>query len=750
MRLIYLDYNASTPLDPAVAGSMEPYLSDLFGNPSSIHSAGVRTKLAIENARKNVANMIHANPDEIVFTSGGTESNNYAIKGIAFANRHKGNHIITSSIEHPSVIEVCKYLENKGFHITYLPVDQEGCVILSGLEKLITPSTILISVMHANNETGAIQPVNEIGRIARSHGIPFHTDASQSCGKIPVKVNEIQADLLTIAGHKCYAPKGVGALYIRRGITLEKLIHGADHEQNLRAGTENVASVVGLGKAAESADIFIRESNGFERDGHLPLKNSVKVLRDQLFEALKSELPVIRLNGPAENRLPNTLNISFPGVEANLMLGNMPEIAASAGAACHAGSVAASSVLHAMGVPDYFAMGTIRFSLGRMTTKAEINEAVPLIIKAYRNLSPERILDQATSLNQEIKIKLTHYTHSLGCACKIRPQILEKLLKGIPNPVNPAVMVGFGTSDDAAVYRIDNQTAVVQTVDFIPPVVDDPYHFGAIAAANSLSDIYAMGAKPLFALNLVAFPINILPLEVLQLMLKGASEKAAEAGIQIIGGHTIEDTEPKFGLVVTGSIHPGKILVNSNANPGDAIILTKPVGTGILSTGIKRDMVNDEDKSGMIAMMEQLNKTAAQIMTDFPVNACTDVTGFGLLGHLKEMVLGSGIGVCIGAENVPILPGVRELAAANVVPGGTLTNLESVKEIVSWDDGIPAMTKIILSDAQTSGGLLISVPEVHATKMLKALHQAGVTEAALIGRFTEETPIIRIKERIIF
>ena len=750
MHLIYLDYNASTPIDPAVAEAMKPYLSDIFGNPSSIHSLGTKAKQAIENARKNVATMIHSHPDEIIFTSGGTESNNYAIKGIAFANRNKGNHIITSSIEHPSVIEVCKYLERNGFVITFLPVNEDGCIDPAELEKNITSSTILISVMHANNETGAIQPVNEIGKIAKKHGIPFHTDASQSCGKIPVDVEEMQTDLLTIAGHKFYAAKGVGALYIRRGIVLEKLIHGADHEQNLRAGTENVASIVGLGKAAELAEIIIGNFDGVvNKDGALTRKKSVKELRDQLFTALLSEFPEIKLNGPIDKRLPNTLNISFPGIEANLLLDNMVDIAASAGAACHSGSVSMSSVLQAMGVPEYYAMGTIRFSLGRMTTSDEIEKAVPLIAQAYRSLSTGAAAP-ADTLQPASEIKLTHYTHSLGCACKIRPQILEQLLKNIPAPFDPNVMIGLGTSDDAAVYKIDDRTAIVQTVDFIPPIVDHPYHFGAIAAANSLSDIYAMGGTPLFALSIVGFPINLLPLEVLQLIIKGASDKVAEAGISIIGGHSIEDTEPKFGLVVTGRIHPDKILTNSNAKPGDVLLLTKPIGTGILSTGIKRGMVNDENKTRMISIMEQLNKTAAEIMTRFTVNSCTDVTGFGLLGHLKEMVKGSGVGACIGMENIPVLPGVCDLAVANIVPGGTLSNLQSVEDIADWDSGIPAITRIILADAQTSGGLLISVPQDYARKLLAELHGAGVTEAALIGHFVEEKPIIRIKRKITF
>jgi len=372
-----------------------------------------------------------------------------------------------------------------------------------------------------------------------------------------------------------------------------------------------------------------------------------------------------------------------------------------------------------------------------------------MICLAYRNLS-SGVTDPAGTSVYASEVKLTHYTHGLGCACKIRPQILEQLLKDIPSSPDPNVIVGIGTSDDAVVYKIDDQTAIVQTVDFISPVVDHPYHFGAIAAANSMSDIYAMGGTPLFALSIVGFPIKLLPLEVLQLIMKGASDKVSEAGITIIGGHTIEDTEPKFGLAVTGRIHPDKILTNSNAKHGDMLLLTKPIGTGILSTGIKRGMVNEKDQDRMIRMMEQLNKTAAEIMSRFPVTSCTDVTGFGLLGHLKEMVNGSNISACIGMENIPVLPGVWELAAANIIPGGTLSNLQSVEDTAVWDSGIPAIAKIILADAQTSGGLLISVSRDNAGKMLAELHDAGIAEAALIGYFIKGEHIIRIQGKITF
>ncbi|MCX6247025.1 MAG: selenide, water dikinase SelD [Bacteroidetes bacterium] len=764
MESIYLDYNATTPIDPLVAEAMQPYLTGFFGNPSSIHAEGMKAKEAVETARSQVAKMVNCHPDEIIFTSGGTESNNFAIKGTALAGRNKGNHIITSCIEHPSVLEVCRYLETQGFTVTYLPVDEYGMVDPEDVEKSITSSTILVTIMHANNETGTIQPVDEIGRITREHHIPFHSDAAQSAGKIPVDVEAMNVDLLSLAGHKIYAPKGVGALYIRRGFHPEKQIHGADHEQNLRAGTENVLSVAGFGKACE----LVAESKAQRVE-------PVQKLRDLLFQQIRAELPEIKLNGHPERRLPNTLNISFPGVEAALLLERMAPVEASAGAACHSDSEVISPVLTAMKVPVHFAMGSVRFSLGRMTKQNEIEEAIPIIINAYKKLSnPSSIFDPTSSSIQHpassiqhpassiqhrassiehpassiehpaSEIKLTHFTHGLGCACKIRPQYLEKILKELPVSSDPNVLVGLKDPDDAAVYRIDEQTTLVQTVDFFTPVVDDPYDFGAVAAANALSDIYAMGGKPLFALSIVGFPDKLLPPEVLQQILKGASDKAAEAGISIIGGHTIEDTEPKFGLVVTGIVDAGKILSNSSAKPGDVIILTKPLGTGILSTGIKRGLVDRETESRMISMMARLNDKAAAVMAGFPVSACTDVTGFGLLGHLKEMILGSKTGAEIDYKKVPVLSTVWALAAMNMIPGGTRNNLQYVEEITDWDEGVPELAKVILADAQTSGGLLIALPPKYSDEFVEECRKAGISEAVVIGNI-KKGKRIRVK-----
>ncbi len=719
---IYLDYNATTPVAPEVAEAMRPFLDQMFGNPSSTHAFGISTKKAVENARTQMAALLNCFPDEIIFTSGGTESNNYAIKGAAYQNRDHGNHIITTAIEHPAVTEVCHFLESQGFKTTFIEVDEFGMVNPADIEKAITPSTILISVMHANNEVGTIQPIAEIGAIARKHQIIFHCDAAQSVGKIETDVRKMGVDLLSVAGHKFYAPKGIGALFIRRGVKLQKLIHGADHEQNLRAGTENVLEIAGMGKAAE---IALRD---LEKNAQHSL-----MLRERLFEGLTKELPEIKLNGHPKKRLPNTLSVSFRKIEANTLLSEIEGVAASAGAACHSERVDVSPVLTAMKVPLDFAMGTVRFSTGKFLTTTQIDEATGIILNAVNRLKPKNAENENAAMIFTGEIKLTHFTHGLGCACKIRPQYLEQVLKDLPVCFDKNVLVGNDTSDDAAVYLINSETAIVQTVDFFTPVVDDPYYFGAIAAANALSDIYAMGAKPLFALNIVGFPDNRLPMQVLKDILRGAADKAAEAGISILGGHTVEDTEPKFGMVVTGVVHPEKVITNSGAKPGDALILTKPIGTGIIATAVKRGLADEKTAFAAREIMAQLNAATAKAMEGFPVNSCTDVTGFGLLGHLKEMVEGSKVTAEIVTNLVPQIPGAYELAVAGAIPGGTKNNMDFVSKIVSWGNDVPELMKIMLCDAQTSGGLLVSLPEAFAQEYIQKLWQEHQIKGVKIG-----------------
>jgi len=379
MYPIYLDYNATTPIAQEVAKAMVPYIYKHFGNPSSSHSYGVITKNALEKARAQVAALIGCQLSEVVFTSGGTESNNYAIRGVAQAYRQRGNHIITSAVEHPAVLEACHWLETQGFRLTVLNVDEYGLIEPVDLERSITEDTILVTVMHANNEVGTIQPITELARIAHRHGALMHTDAAQSVGKIPVNVDSLGVDLLSIAGHKLYAPKGIGALFIRSGVRLEKLMYGAAHEGNRRPGTENVLEIVGLGKACQVAARDL-EKNMY----HL------HSMRDRLFEGLLRTLgtSLVRLNGHPEKRLPNTLSLSFCGVEANTLLSVIGEqVAASAGAACHTDSVKISQVLAAMRVPVEWAMGTVRFSVGRETMAEEIDEAIKVVTKSVHDMS---------------------------------------------------------------------------------------------------------------------------------------------------------------------------------------------------------------------------------------------------------------------------------------------------------------------------------------------------------------------------
>jgi cysteine desulfurase len=378
-RPIYLDYNATTPIDPEVADAMRPFLEPGldggFGNPSSGHAYGRRTRAAIDDARGRVAAAIGASEDEIVFTSGGTEANNHAIRGAAFANRDRGRHIVTSAVEHPAVGEVCDDLSGHGFTTTRVEVDEFGRVDPADVEAAIRPETVLVTVMHANNEVGTIQPIREISEIAHRAGALVHTDAAQSMGKIRVDVDDLGVDLLSIAGHKLYGPKGVGALYIRTGRTIEKLMHGADHEGNRRAGTENVLEIAGLGKACELVALHLDK-----RAGHM------RRLRDRLHDGLVCAIGPLRLNGHPEHRLPNTLSIAVSGLAADAVLAELTDVAASSGAACHADAVSVSTTLMAMRVPIEDAMGTLRLSTGQFLTEEDADRAIDMITEVVLRL----------------------------------------------------------------------------------------------------------------------------------------------------------------------------------------------------------------------------------------------------------------------------------------------------------------------------------------------------------------------------
>lgn len=373
MRRIYLDYNASTPIAPEVVAAMRPFLDEAYGNPSSSHWAGKPARDAVDTARGQVADLLGCAPGEVVFTSGGSEANNHALKGVAFALRNKGDHIVTSAVEHPAILAPCAYLAKLGCRITQVPVDRFGQVDPDDVRRAITPRTILVSIMHANNEVGTIEPIAEIARITREHNVLLHTDAAQSVGKIPTRVDDLGVDMLSIAGHKLYAPKGVGALYIRRGTPIEPLIHGAGHEGGRRAGTESALMAVALGAAARLA----RDLDAMER---------ARGLRDRLWRLLQDDFgDRVVLNGHPEQRLPNTLNVSFVGLVGAEVLARLGDVAASTGSACHSGRIELSPVLAAMGVAPQVGMGAIRFSLGRDSTEADIDDVVDELNRAVRH-----------------------------------------------------------------------------------------------------------------------------------------------------------------------------------------------------------------------------------------------------------------------------------------------------------------------------------------------------------------------------
>ncbi|MFA4843016.1 MAG: cysteine desulfurase NifS [Candidatus Omnitrophota bacterium] len=382
MKRIYLDYAATAPTDPEVLKAMEPYFFDKFGNPSSIHSFGQEAKKAIEDARERTASFLSAKPEEIIFTCGGTESNNTAIEGVAYALKEKGNHIITTAIEHHAVFEPCKFLEKFGFKSTFVGVDRQGIVSPEDIKKAITDKTILISVMHANNEIGTIQPIAEIGKIAKDKGIYFHTDAVQTTGHIPVNVNDLNVDLLSLSAHKFFGPKGVGALYVKKGTRIERFLHGGDQERGKRASTHNTPGIVGLGKALEISAAKMSQEGKFQQG-----------LRDRLIKEIPQKISEVFLNGHPTQRLPNNVNFSIKYIEGESILLNldMLGIAASTGSACTSTSLEPSHVLLAIGLSHEIAHGSLRLTLGRWTKEEDIDYLLwqlPPIVEKLRQMSP--------------------------------------------------------------------------------------------------------------------------------------------------------------------------------------------------------------------------------------------------------------------------------------------------------------------------------------------------------------------------
>ena len=374
---VYLDYNATTPVDPVVVEAMLPYLSTYFGNPSSTHRYGHIAHRVVDNARQQVAGLLHCLPSEIIFTAGGSESDNLAIRGVALARRASGNHIITQITEHPAVLNTCRALERlHGFRITYVPVDATGRVSPADVEAAIDEQTVLITIMHANNETGTLQPIAEIAELARRHDVLMHSDAAQSVGKIPTRLDELPVDLLTVAGHKVYAPKGVGALYVRQGLQLEPVIYGGGQEAGRRGGTENIAYIVALGVACMVAQEQLEES-----------QERLRRLRDRLETSLPG---FVHLNGHASERLPNTLNISIDRVIGEEVLAAAPGVASSTGSACHEGNTDPSPVLLAMGLSRETALGALRLTLGRWSSEEEVEQAATLLVRTIATLHNKR------------------------------------------------------------------------------------------------------------------------------------------------------------------------------------------------------------------------------------------------------------------------------------------------------------------------------------------------------------------------
>ena len=389
MDRIYLDNAATTAVSPEVLEAMLPYFTQCFGNPSSIHSTGRDARRVVDAARRQVAAAIGAQPQEIYFTAGGSESDNWAIKGTAFAKKSRGNHIITSAIEHHAVLHTCAWLEKQGFEVTYLPVDEFGRVRVEDVEKAITDKTILITIMAANNEIGTIQPIAEIGKLAHDKGILFHTDAVQAIGAMPIDVNAMHIDMLSMSGHKFHGPKGIGALYIRKGVKIDQYLHGGAQERGQRAGTENLAGIVGMGKAIEIATQHLEENAA-----------RLTILRDKLIDGILAEIPDVRLNGHRTQRLPNNVNVSVRYVEGEALLLrlDLAGIAGSSGSACTSGSLDPSHVLLAIGLPHEIAHGSLRLSLGTDTTEAEIDEVLdklPGIVKNLRDMSPLNAYQQS-------------------------------------------------------------------------------------------------------------------------------------------------------------------------------------------------------------------------------------------------------------------------------------------------------------------------------------------------------------------
>ena len=795
--VIYLDYNATTNIHEEVRKVMEPYLNIYFGNPSSSHKYGIQTKKGIFNARQQIAKMLNCSSNEIIITSGASESNNLADKGIINYYFHNNKNpekisVISSTIEHPSVIEIFPYLKSiykDNLELILIPCDSKGIIDLEVFKNKMQKNTKLISIMLANNETGCVQPIKEICEYAKKINPEciVHTDASQALGKIPVDVKNLGVDLLTVAGHKIYGPKGIGALYIKNGVEkkMEKILHGASHENNMRAGTENVLEIVGLGQACEliSRDLMKRMRQFLITRNIIYKKISEKIPKENFVlqgPEIDINIDIAKLSDEQlldlvkkERRLTNTLYISFPGIEANLILDKLSDkIACSAGAACHSEGVNMSHVVQAMKVNPQVAMGTLRISTGVLTTEKEAEEGGKYIAEIVEQLMPKNKVED-NNLLKYVKedeeainnCRLTKNTHGMGCGCKITPKLLQEVLSSLPTQKSMLndknILVDNRSFDDASVYDLtsynkeNQELALVSTLDFFTPICDNPYDFGSISCSNALSDIYAMGAKPINALSIVAFPVTLMPKIILKEILRGAQDKADEAGCPILGGHSIDDNEPKFGLSVNGLVDKKNIWKNNTVKEDDYIIMTKKLGTGIIMTSLKKDMVNKDEKcvKGAIENMKFLNKYHCELVinNNIKIDACTDITGFGLLGHLSECLSGEdnkNLYAEINYNKITFISEkINELAEMGMSPGGAKSNLAYVEGKVIYDKNMTENEKLLINDPQTSGGLLMFMKEEEKNKMIKLCSDKKL-DCFEIGKIYEKNEKINDKSCI--
>ena len=604
------------------------------------------------------------------------------------------------------------------------------------MAKATANETALVTIIHAQNEIGTLQPVAEIVRQVQSVGALIHTDAAQSIGKVVVDVNKLGVDLLSIAGHKLYAPKGTGALYVRRGVKLPPLLVGASQERGLRPGTENVAYIVALGEACRLASMTLEKAS-----------QQMAFAANHFFRTLQQNIPEIALVGHPTERLPNTLNVLFPGVRSSTS-GILSRCFRFERVRLPCRQRRASAILLALGIPREKALGTVRLSLGRSTTIEDVSTAAARLVGTWHSLqrsAPVRVLERRID-ERHAANRLSHLSHGGGCGCKLAPSVLQQLLSNHPTATPyKQLLVGLETGDDAAVWQLDNGTCIIATTDFFMPMVDDPYDFGRIAASNAISDVYAMGGSPIMALAILGMPVDKIPPEMVRRILEGGASVCSAAGIPVAGGHSIDSPEPIYGLAVIGISSKANIRRNSDAKAGDRLILTKALGVGVYSAAFKKNALSRAAYDEFIASTTLLNRVGTRLGEDPDVHAMTDVTGFGLLGHALEIARGSNMTVRIDPSRLPYLKDAATLAQNGFVTGASGRNWKSYDTSVTLPAGTPDWQRQLFCDPQTSGGLLVSCAPAHADELLKTIVAAGYPDAKNIGYVTDGKPGVHVE-----